>query len=102
MKIIEILTEHISDELDDACTYAKLAIKYRESDPETADLFYKLSGEEMTHMDALHKAVARLIGDYRVKHGEPPASMLAVYDYLHEKAIDRAERITALRSMFKR
>ena len=52
MKTIELLMDHIEDELDDACTYAKLALEYKSTDPEMATLFYKLSGEEMSHMNA--------------------------------------------------
>ena len=57
MKEIKLLMEHIEDELEDAHTYAELAVEYKHDDPELADLFYRLSGEEMNHMNALHKAV---------------------------------------------
>ena len=70
MKEIKLLMEHIEDELRDAHTYAELALEYRTTDPETAELFYKLSGEEMNHMNALHKAVVAHIEDYRKKKGE--------------------------------
>lgn len=99
---IKLLTDHIENELDDACTYAELALEYRDTDHEMADLFHNLSGEEMTHMDALHKNVVRLIGKYRAEHGEPPAAMAAVYDYLHKRQIERAEKVNTFLSMYKR
>ena len=47
MKEIKLLMKHIEDELEDAHTYAELAVEYKHDDPELADLFYRLSGEEM-------------------------------------------------------
>ena len=44
MKEIKLLMEHIEDELEDAHTYAELAVEYKHDDPELADLFYRLSG----------------------------------------------------------
>ena len=43
MKKIKLLMEHIDDEIHDAHTYAELALEYKATDPETADLFCKLS-----------------------------------------------------------
>lgn len=102
MKKIKLLMEHIEDELQDAKTYARLALEYEEEDPEAANLFYRLSGEEMTHMNALHNCVVRLIGEYKRKNGDPPAAMEAVYDHLHQRFIEQAERITNLQNMYSR
>ena len=43
MKIIECLNDKISEELSYSESYANLALKYKESDKETAKLFYDLS-----------------------------------------------------------
>lgn len=102
MKEIKLLMEHIEDEIKDAKCYAELALEYRDSDPETAEMFYKLSGEEVNHMNALHKNVVRLIDAHRREKGEPPADMLAVYEYLHKRAIDKAEAVGVLQGMYKK
>lgn len=102
MKIIEILSQHIEDELDDACTYIKLALEYKDTEPEAANLFYKLSGEEMEHMEALHKRVVACIEKYKQSKGEPPAGMLALYDFLHKREIDKAEAISGLQARYKK
>lgn len=102
MKKIKLLMEHIEDELCDAHAYAELALEYRTTDPETAELFYKLSGEEMNHMNALHKNVVRLIDAHRREKGEPPADMMAVYEYLHKRAIEKAGEVGALQGMYRR
>lgn len=102
MKIIKLLVEKIEDEAQDAHEYAELALKYRESYPETADIFYKLSMEEMTHVNALHKDVVRHIEKYKQKSGEPPAAMKAVYEYLHERHLKAADKISVLQCRYKK
>lgn len=102
MKEIELLSEHIEDELEDARTYIKLALEYKDTDPEMAQLFYKLSGEEMNHMDALHKSAVSHIENYKRTNGEPPAGMKALYDYAHKREVAQAEKIVNLQSMFKK
>lgn len=102
MTEIKLLMEHIENELEDACTYAKLALEYKATDPEMAQLFYKLSGEEMTHMDALHKSVVSHIEAYKKLKGEAPEGMKALYDYLHKRYIEQAEKVANLQGMFKK
>ena len=42
-----------------------------------------------------------IIKKYRETKGEPPADMMAVYDYLHKKQIDKALEVKALQTMYK-
>lgn len=102
MKIIELLSEHIEDELEDACTYATLALEYKTTDPETAALFYKLSQEEMTHMEALHKREVSCIDKYKQTKGEPPEGMKALYDFMHRREVAKTEKIINLQNLFKK
>ena len=101
MKIIKCLSEKIEDELQDAQDYIDLAMKWKTDEPETADLFYELSVEEMGHMEKLHKEVVDLIEDYRKENGEPHKDMMTLYDYLHEKHIATATRIKIKQGMYK-
>lgn len=101
MQIIKELSKKIRDELDDAEAYAKCALNHQTDYPEVAKLYYTLSGQELEHMNMLHNAVAKIINDYRREHGEPPAAMQAVYDYLHEEYIERTVQIKNLQSLFK-
>ena len=101
MKIIKCLADHIEEELNDAESYAELAEHWKEEEPETADLFLELSKEEMGHMERLHNEAVRLIEEYRDKHGEPPEGMKMLYDYLHNKHIEKAKMIKVMQGMYR-
>lgn len=83
----------IQDELDGAEEYALCALKVKSEYPAIAQRFNELSKVEMQHSTILHGEIERLIQEYRNQNGEPPADMLAIYKYEHEKAIKRAALI---------
>ena len=101
MKIIKVLSEKIEEEVCDAKAYVKMAIEYKEEYPELSRDLYNLSMQEMDHMQILHNDVTELIRRYRETNGEPPADMMAVYDYLHKKQIDKALEVKTLQTMYK-
>lgn len=101
MKLIKKLSEYIEEELHGAKKYAKCALKHKDKDPELAKTFHNMSLQEMEHVNELHKQVVAIIDKYRKEGGEPPAPMMAVYNYLHEKHIDEAAEIKAMQAMFK-
>ena len=100
MKIIKCLNEFIEEEIGDSEKYIKKALEIKEEFPEVAEVLNVLSGEEMKHMQLLHNQVVKLIENYRKTKGEPPEPMLAVYNYLHEKAIDEVKEIKILQQMY--
>ena len=101
MKEIKKLEDQIGEELHDAKKYIKCALNYKEENKPLADMYYKLANDEMGHMNTLHEMVVDIIQDYRDEHGEPPAEMMAVYNYIHEKHIDKAKDVKMLISMYK-
>lgn len=101
MKEIKMLCEMIDEELDGAKEYAQEAVKLKSVDPALASTFYSISTQEMEHMNRLHAEITRLIEAHKKEHGEPPAAMLAVYDYLHERQIARLSEIKILQGQYK-
>lgn len=101
MELIKKLSAYIEEELGDAEKYAKCALKVREEHPTLAKTLFELANEEMGHKDRLHVEVARIIEQYRREKGEPPAAMLAVYEYLHERQIEKAREVKTLLDMYR-
>lgn len=101
MKIIKQISEMIEDELEGAEEYIKCALKHKEDNPGLAKVFYEISVQEMHHVNMLHTEVTNLIQKHRREHGEPPAPMQAVYDYLHEKQIEEAAEIKAMQAHYR-
>ena len=101
MKIIKKISDYIHEEIHDAGKYAEAAILYKESYPDAAATFYMLSSEELNHMQILHNVVTQLIAAHRKEKGEPPADMLAIYEYVHQKLIDEEKEVKILQQMYK-
>ena len=101
MDVIKMMPPMVEGEIADADEYATKALQTRAHFPEIAQTLYDLSLEEMGHMSRLHAAVADLIDKYRAEKGEPPAPMMAMYEYLHNQQIAKAAEAKALQETFK-
>ena len=100
MEIIKQIVENIDDELMDAEKYVTLACNMKEKDRILADVYYKLSNEEMNHMNLLHDQVVRIINEFK-KTNEVPEGMQVLYDYLHKRQIEWASKIKTKQEMYK-
>ena len=98
MKIIQTISEQILEEISDAEKYAWCALKHKEDDQELYRTYVRLANEELSHSELLHAQAVRLVGEIRQKNGEPPASMMAVYEYLHNKAIEKSAEVRLMLS----
>ena len=101
MKVIQRLAEEIEDELKGAKCYIKMALEYKSEYPDLSKTLYNIATQEMEHVKMLHDCVVDIIKDYREEHGEPPADMLAVYEYVHKQQIDKSAYIKTLQTMYK-
>jgi Mn-containing catalase len=103
MKEIKELSEMIEEELEGACDYAKQAVVLKDLNPDStlAKTFYDISLDEMRHVNMLHDEVKRIIEKHHREHGEPPAPMMAVYEYLHNRHIEKANEIKAYQAQYK-
>ena len=102
MKVIKLLEELIEDEVCDVKKYAKLAVEYKDEHPALAQVFYNLSVQEDSHQAELHNEVVKIIEAHRRTHGDPPATMMAVYEYVHKKHIEKLAEARTYQDMYKK
>ena len=102
MKLIRDLEERIHDEIGDIKWYAKKAAELKAEHPTLAQVLYNISTQEDAHQAAIHNEVVKIIEEHRRTHGDPPATMMAVYDYLHKKAIDELAEARMYQDVYKR
>lgn len=101
MEKIEILSDNIEDELQDAEKYARLALDCKDEDPATAELYYQLANEEIGHMNKLHDRVVSIINEYRKTNGDPPEAMKQVYNMLHKRHISHLASTKGILGTYK-
>ena len=101
MKLIRELEELIEDEICDVKKYAKMATELKAEHQGLAQVLYTISTQEETHQASIHTEVVKLIEEHKRKHGEPPAAMLAVYDYIHKRHIDALAEARRYQDMYK-
>lgn len=101
MKVISDISNTIEELLSAAEQHIECAYKKKEEFPSVAQAYYALSVSEMTNIMALHEQVVKLIDDYRKKNGDPPERMMGRYEYVHERMIERSNKIKILQELFK-
>ena len=101
MKTIHEISDMIEDEIEGAEEYAEKAVHLKEKNPSLAKTFYDISLDEVKHIGLLHDEVKKLIEAHRKEHGEPPAPMMAVYEHLHQKHMDKVAYIKVLQGEYR-
>lgn len=98
MHEIKHLAEEIREELGDAEKYAREAVKHAE-DPEDASTYADLSRQELGHANRLHEMAVRHIEKAKDAGHHPTEAMQAVWDWEHERMLDRTAHVKTLLSM---
>lgn len=102
MQVIKCLCEDMEATLDAAEDDIKKAITYQIDSPVASKAFYTKSIMLMDTIKPQHDAVVALIEGYRKEHGEPPAPMMAIYNYMHERHINKAAAIKNLQDAYSK
>lgn len=100
MEIIKCVSEDIEATMDLAEENIKKAIVIKDEYPAVAKSYYTKSITLMESIKPQHDAVVTLIDNYRKEKGEPPAPMMAIYNYLHSRHMSQAAAIKTLQDMY--
>lgn len=101
MKIIKVMSEDIERELDLAEDCIKNAVQYKSEFPDVARAYDNLCTTHLNSIKVLHDQVVSIINKYKNEKGEPPAPMMAIYEYLHERQINKTVGVRNLQEIFK-
>ena len=101
MKKIKCLVENICEEIEDAEKYAKEAMRMKTEDLELSKVYAELARQELGHADTLHNQAVRIIKAHKATGAETPTSMQVVWDWEHEKIVDKTARIKMMLEMIK-
>jgi hypothetical protein len=96
MKAIRCLVEQMNEELDDARKYVHGALRYKGSNKSLSEVYLTLGKEELNHFVRLHDQASQIIEEARQEGKQPPASMMELYNYEHDKAMDNYAEIKVL------
>ena len=101
MKLIRDIEELIEDEIHDIKKYAKMAVELKPQHPALAQVLYTISTQEDSHQAALHNEVVKIIEEHRRTKGEPPKEMMAVYDYIHKRHVEKLAEARRYQELYK-
>lgn len=91
----------MEDELEGSCEYIKCALELKDTDRTWADAYYSMAQTEYQHMNALHGLAVAEVRRLADAGDESYSTMKMVYDYLHERLMDKAAEVQAMMTMYK-
>ena len=99
---IQVMSDRIAEEIEDAEKYIRDAMNNLDRNPDDADMYRKLSEDELNHADILHTAVVKKIKKWKEDTGkEVPPDMQARYDVLHQEHMKKANKVKLMIQVYK-
>ena len=71
-------------------------------DVDLADAYASMASQELSHVDSLHSQVVRVIKKHRAEGNIPPAGMMEVWNFEHERMVDSVAKVKMLLEMYKK
>lgn len=100
MIVIQDANDTIVEDIEKAEKNIRKAFTHKIKHPDLAKAFYNHSIYDLEKIKPIHDNIVAFIKEYREKNGEPPAPMMAIYDYEHRKQIERINEIKRLQEMY--
>lgn len=102
MKILTKMIEKAHDTMEEVEWYAEKALHYKGDHKSTADIYNKIAEMHVQIYDMLHKEMVGLIDEYKRMGHQPPAEMLAIWDYEHGRLIKEFAEAKAIVEEYKK
>ena len=102
MKILKDLIEKANDTMEEVEWYAEKAHHLRAEHKALADLYIELAEEHVEIYNKLHKKMVMLIEEEKRKGTVVPPTMLAIFEYEHEKLIKEFAEAKVLIEEYKK
>lgn len=100
-RIIRDVSKDIKCKVKEADRDIRKAIERKQEYLNLANCYYDFSMEKLEEINDLHKEVVSLIDSYRKEKGEPPSTMLEMWDWEHKSIMEDIEEIKLLQSFYK-
>ena len=94
MKAIQIIIDHMDDTLEEAHSYYKDYVLFKDEFPKMSSLALEMANVHLNLYNKWHEVVVSMISDYKSKSGELPPTMKALYDYEHKKLVEEFDELS--------
>ena len=101
MKCIEAIIGDIMEEVEGAEHYAKLALRYKDSDRDLAEMYHSMSKQEAMHAENLYAQGHRIMCRIKEQDPEDYKKMLWAWEWEHEKTLEELAEARVLQDMFR-
>lgn len=101
-KIIRDVSRDIKCKVSNADRDIRKAIERKEEYPSLATTYYNFSINELNEAIELHEEVVGFIEQYRNENGEPPKTMLELWEFEHNNIMSDVADIKILQEHYRK